>query len=335
MRLYWIDMVKGVCMLCVLFAHCIAYYGIEATWEAFWFHPFYVSAFFFVSGYLFVPKCMSIVTDRWQHIEAGLIKVFYHIVIPTVIFSALVYVPKLLFHGGGANILDFLSATIGGNSFWFTSAIAVAQVLILLAVYLLHIRKESVLFLISCLYAVSGFIISRYDTDVFPWFYKSGMLATLFMALGGLYRQYETMIERLIRPKFIAIGVLVLYVMCIVLFGGEGQIMCGNIQLNYNLMGWIVTFLGILSIVYCSKCSPEFKFVSFIGQNSLVFYFLCGLLPASVSTLALKLVPERNWIILFGIYLAVILLATVLVLIINRYFRFLLDVRLLIKRKLP
>lgn len=161
------------------------------------------------------------------------------------------------------------------------------------------------------------------------------MLATLFMALGGLYRQYETMIERFIRQQFIAIGVLVLYVMCIVLFGGEGQILCGNIQLNYNLMGWIATLLGILSIVYCSKCLPEIKFVSFIGQNSLVFYFLCGLFPASVSTLALKLFPHSNWIILFGIYIAVIALATIFVLIINRYFRFLLDVRLLNKRKLP
>lgn len=335
MRLYWIDTVKGVCMLCVLFAHCIAYYGIEATWEVSWFYPFYVSAFFFVSGYLFVPKCMSIVTDRWQHIKAGLIKVFFHIVIPTIIFSAMVYVPKLLFNGGGVNILDFLFATVGGTSFWFTSAIAVAQVLILLAVCLLRIRSEIVLFLVSILFAAGGFFISRYDAGVFPWFYKSGMLATLFMTLGGLYRQYETKIEGLIRPKIIAIGVLTLYMMCIVLFGEEGQIMCGNIQLNYNLMGWIATFLGIFAVVYCSKCLPEVKFVSFIGQNSLVFYFLCGLLPASVSTLALKLIPERNWFILFGIYVTVVLLATIFVLIINRYFRFLLDVRLLIKRKLP
>lgn len=322
-------------MLCVLFAHCIAYYGIEATWEAFWFQPFYVSAFFFVSGYLFVSKYLNDVTDRWQHIKSGLTKVFFHIVIPTVIFSALLYLPKLFFNGGDANILDFLSATVGGDSFWFTSAIAVAQVLILLSVYLLHIRKEIVLFLGSILFAAGGFIISRYDADVFPWFYKSGMLATLFMALGGLYRQYEAKIERFIRPKFIAIGVLALYVMCIVLFGGEGQILCGNIQLNYNLMGWIATLLGIFAVVYCSKCLPEIKFVSFIGQNSLVFYFLCGLLPASVSTLALKLVPDRNWFVLFGIYIVVILLATVLVLIINRYFRFLLDVRLINKRKLP
>lgn len=329
MRLYWIDMVKGVCMLCVLFAHCIAYYGIDASWEVTWFHPFYVSAFFFVSGYLFVPKYLGDVTDRWLHIKGGLTKVFFHIVIPTIIFSALVYLPKLLFNGGGFNIFDFLSATIGGTSFWFTSAIAVAQVLILLSIYFLHIRNEIVLLLASVLFAAAGFVISHYDSGVFPWFYKSGMLAMLFMAAGGLYRQYETIIERFIRPKFFTIAVLLFYAICIVLFSGEGQIQCGNIQLNYNLMGWIATLLGVFTIVYCSKCVPEIKFISFIGRNSLVFYFLCGLLPASISTLALKLFPDRNWIILFGIYIAVIVLSTAFVLIINKYLRLLLDIRTL------
>lgn len=165
-RLYWIDTVKGVCMLCVLFAHCIAYYGIEATWEVAWFHPFYVSAFFFVSGYLFVSKYLNEVTDRWQHIKDGLTKVFFHIVIPTILFSALVYLPKLLFNGSGLNILDFLSSTIGGASFWFTSAIAVAQVLILLSVYLLRIRSEIFLFIVSVLFAAGGFFVSQYDAGV-------------------------------------------------------------------------------------------------------------------------------------------------------------------------
>ena len=54
-RLHWIDTTKAICIICVYFAHCAAFTTgninlIKAV------SPFYVNAFFFVSGYLLYKK---------------------------------------------------------------------------------------------------------------------------------------------------------------------------------------------------------------------------------------------------------------------------------------
>ena len=59
-RILWLDVVKALCMICVMYAHCESYYSIPVA-EGFTdiFHPFYVSAFYFVSGYLLISSCIS------------------------------------------------------------------------------------------------------------------------------------------------------------------------------------------------------------------------------------------------------------------------------------
>lgn len=58
-HLTWIDCLKGICMICVYLCHSEGYYGIEGDGMGFWVKPFYVNAFFFVSGYLFFSKWLE------------------------------------------------------------------------------------------------------------------------------------------------------------------------------------------------------------------------------------------------------------------------------------
>lgn len=52
----WIDSVKAICMLGVYLLHSEAYYGTGGVSYGYALTPFYVNAFFFVSGYLFLGK---------------------------------------------------------------------------------------------------------------------------------------------------------------------------------------------------------------------------------------------------------------------------------------
>jgi peptidoglycan/LPS O-acetylase OafA/YrhL len=51
-QIYWINTLKAICMISVYVLHSEAYYGARVTYGYF-LYPFYVNAFFFISGYLF------------------------------------------------------------------------------------------------------------------------------------------------------------------------------------------------------------------------------------------------------------------------------------------
>lgn len=57
-RRLWIDIVKAVCMLSVYLCHSEVYSGGKVLMGNL-VHPFYVNAFFFVSGYLFFKKNLN------------------------------------------------------------------------------------------------------------------------------------------------------------------------------------------------------------------------------------------------------------------------------------
>ena len=56
----WINAVKAICMISIYFIHCQSYYGywIPGVVNGL-ITPFYVNAFFFVSGYLLFRKQLS------------------------------------------------------------------------------------------------------------------------------------------------------------------------------------------------------------------------------------------------------------------------------------
>lgn len=56
----WINYVKALSIIGVFFVHCTSYYGLVPSIINHFIHPFYVNAFFFVSGYLFFRKQLSV-----------------------------------------------------------------------------------------------------------------------------------------------------------------------------------------------------------------------------------------------------------------------------------
>ena len=56
----WINALKALCILFVFLRHSENYYGEDLGWFDSIFLPFYVNAFFFVSGYLLFWKQLSV-----------------------------------------------------------------------------------------------------------------------------------------------------------------------------------------------------------------------------------------------------------------------------------
>ena len=190
----WINALKALCILFVFLRHSENYYGEDLGWFDSIFLPFYVNAFFFVSGYLLFWKQLSvprISETRKKYLTGGgrllSLNILFRIVIPSIIFAAIEFFPKKLIKGEAITSSDLLIETVGGCTYWFTSALVVAELLFLL---LLFTRRKNIWF-----YAIIAFVLSALGwwlsvTEFsfiegygsFPWQFKHGLICMCSMA---------------------------------------------------------------------------------------------------------------------------------------------------------
>jgi fucose 4-O-acetylase-like acetyltransferase len=138
----WINAAKAFCVIFVFLRHSENYYGLHLGWFDGLFLTFYVNAFFFVSGYLLFWKQLSVPTidePRNVYVLSGGKKLFlniiYRIVIPSILFSTIEFLPSCLLQGRSIVVGYALYKTIGGGTYWFTSALVVAQLILLMLYY--------------------------------------------------------------------------------------------------------------------------------------------------------------------------------------------------------
>ena len=292
----WINLLKALCMIFVYLDHSEVYYGFNPISYGPLFKPFYVNAFFFISGYLFFRKQLQTVTNYsfvsfWMHLQ----NILFRLIIPTIFFASIIYVPKLLFHSNKLSIVQYVYDVFGGISFWFTSTLVVSQIILLT---LLSLRKKTVLpYLIS---SILLFIISIYlsniDQTPFPWYYKSGLGATLFLTLGGLYQQYEQKIDSKIN---IVSGILLVaaYFSCVLYDIENNSFQYATMNMKYNIQGLILSILGISVVILICKQLPKLRNLEYIGKNSIIFYFFSGAFPASIGLFFQRLFPDKLYIV--------------------------------------
>lgn len=326
----WINTLKAICMFSVYLVHSEIYYGINTISYGYILQPFYVSAFFFVSGYLFFKKNIQTVTNyNWDVFWINIQNIIFRLIIPTIIFASIIYLPKLFFHSKNISITQYLYDVFGGISYWFTSALAVSQIILLC---LLFLRKKTILpYLIS---TIIFFIIAIYlcniDTTPFPWYYKSGLGATFFLTLGGLYQQFEHKINHHIGRIF-SLFLIAIYLICIIYDISNSELKFIITNMKFNISGLIVSILGITSIIIVCKQLPKFKIIEYIGKNSIIFYFFSGALPASIGLVFQKMFPEKTYLITLTVALLSISIGYLLTYVIVNYLSWLTDFRKLKK----
>lgn len=328
-HLTWIDSLKGICMLGVYLGHSEEYYG-SGDGMGFWVRPFYVNAFFFVSGYLFFGKWL----EKSRLLDGGyfeaLKNVLFRLVVPSILFSTLIYLPKKVFHGGEVGVGRYFLDVFGGISYWFTSALAVAQLLLLTVCFVIkkthmrwYVAVSVVFFAVGC--AANHLHTGGTPSDFFPWFYQTGMEYTLVMAMGGVYRRYEDRVKRWHRHALL-LAVPYLAIMGWALLTHEQLHMIGKNGL-FNVLGGVAMVCGVLLVTaFCKKMS-NCSALQWIGRNSIVFYFFSGAYPAFVGTVCSRLFPNMGWAMALPVTAASVALGAVTTYAVMRYVPFLVDLR--------
>lgn len=334
-RYQWVDSVKAVCIILVFYSHCSIFYGMSIPLMRNVIEPFYVNAFFFVSGYLLLWKQLS--SPKIDETRRTFMKpmgggnllinnVLFRIVIPSVIFSLIEFFPKKLLKGGSIGISSILYETVGGGTYWFTSALVVAEVIIVLLL-LTRFQKVWFYFLSSVGFSIIGVMAVKAGSSVLPniWFWKQGMIALLYVAAGGIYWKYERSIDMSMTRWWVLTITAVLY-LYIVLFHYDSLALTTSMG-TLNPAGGVVAILGSILVITVCKVLPSGRVISFIGKNSLGFYFLCGALPMICSMVCKRLPVEPNIAVLVLIWLTTLSIAYGVVAFLNRFLPWAWDLR--------
>lgn len=299
-RYEWADFMKGIMMFLVILYHSEVYYGSGHTWS--WvFEPFFLSGFFFVSGYLFTRDITNV-----QFISK-LKQVFRAIIIPYFIFTIFMALPKILV--GHSNARQILIDIIMMRASWFAIAIAFMQ-LMYASTLNLKPTVTSILITTSASFVLGYVLVVMYrDCPKWlldnPWLNSKdlpnrlpaclnlALVQSPFFALGILFKHFEHRIpKQAINSNTALVISILLYTILYVLIDHKyiGSSMCVAMnQYNNILLIFAIGIIGIWALMCISHKIQIVKTINYIGKYSLLFYFLNGGVLTVVSPIMKKI----------------------------------------------
>lgn len=331
----WINAVRAICIISVFFVHSENYYYYSIGALNNYIYPFYVNAFFFISGYLLFRKQLSpsiIDEKRAEYLSGGggtlITNSFFRIVIPSILFSVIEYIPKKIIRSNDIDINDLLWETIGGRTYWFTSALVVAQIILLL-MFTSRCRKIWIYWLLSLFLMIVSWYMSVNNINFLGlpkdlWQFKHGILAIGFITAGGLYWKYEELLKTLM-SKPIVIVMLICYLTIFYIYSDKIHVLVSLLDVNWT--GYIAGCFASILLIEISKYLPVIKLLSFIGQNSISFYFMSGALPITLSVLLNRMIGAPTLFGLIVVWLMSLIIAFMVSLFINKYIPWVFDIR--------
>lgn len=305
-------------MIIIFYRHTESYENIPGLLENTT-AMYYVNAFFVTSGYLHFKKYLSQDVKISDELKNILFKLF----IPVIIFSAVQYIPKtLVFHNQDFSLLSMTAAVLGGTASWFVAALISAKILLIL-MFVIFRKRFHYYFITSIILAALSCYLTQLDSNPFPWFYKSGMAATLFITFGGAIYYYDLLSKRRQSVTLLISGIIL-----IIWSLTDFSAMAALRSCKINLWGTAVSFASCYLSIQTARLIPQNRILDFIGKNSILFYFFCNSVPAALCTAA------RKFFGISGNYNAAILITalslattSILIVFIRRFAPFLLDLR--------
>ena len=313
-RKIWIDLVRGFCMLAILVHHTEMYYVGEAIIDYRFFVDNALCTFFFISGYLFYKETPF-------NLKYKLLSILKTIIIPYFIFMSVIALPKALAHGKFVSVSDSILSIVLGQQSWFITALATAEIVFSILLYLS--KQYKWVLPIGVLISFIGIILLTGNEQMLAhnyWNIMDGLLAISFLYIGYLYHQKENVINRF--PLYLYIIPFILFFISKWVIV-EYKVYCylGPVDIDNYPVFIVDNVLAILLITRLCKLLPDMKPISWMGSHVIVYYFLCGGVPLTLSVLANKIGFSYygNYLQVIVVLIAVYLMITLLTWFIYKY----------------
>lgn len=301
MRFHWIDSLKGIGIMLVVFAH----HHLPTALETY-IYSFHMPLFFFISGFLFE-------FEKYAKSFANFVKVkFKSLIVPYFFFAVLtclfyflmdaVYQPDFVniefFEAGPlhgiCSILYALGPMISYNQpLWFLTCLFVTELFFYGFAKKFYGNPRKLALLLTAA-GVIGYLYSMYVPFRLPWNADVALSAVVFYGAGNLYRKFTSSGEKSIaelgtdssleaRKRFYPVkhffsklfpGVFILlnllYLVYLMEFPMTSKVDMNNLKYGSFFSFYLLAFSGIFACFYLSKKMGSSKVLEYYGRNSLI-----------------------------------------------------------------
>lgn len=271
---------RGLFMFMVYYYHAEVFYGNQHSISWF-FQPFFLTGFFFISGYLF--------TSDWNKItiKSKLKQATRSILIPYMSFTVVTQIPRVLLMHYDWKIVA--SDIILLRASWFITALVVVQ---LLYTCVLKLSKKVGMFLVfTCIFSFIGYcfiLLFRENPDwlshftspmqpgLLPFCINHAFVATPFFAAGMLYRKYQS-VYRIPSKLKLGIPMLAMYFILIIAdkyLGIGTSIGFASCSMHNPLLLLFYFAVSMTSFIAIGQVVNKIPALNYIGKFSLWYYMI-------------------------------------------------------------
>ena len=234
---------------------------------------------------------------------------------------SVIALPKALAHGKFVSVSDSILSIVLGQQSWFITALATAEIIFSILLYLS--KQYKCVLPIGVLTSLIGIIFLTGNEQMLAhnyWNIMDGLLAISFLYIGYLYHQKENIINSF--PLYLYIIPFILFFISKWMIV-EYEVYCylGPVDIDNYPVFIIDNILAILLITRLCKLLPDMKPISWMGSHVIVYYFLCGGVPLTLSVLANRIgfSYHGNYLQVIVVLIAVYLMITLLTWFIYKY----------------
>lgn len=320
-RLSWIDVLKGLGMVLVMFAHASLPDAIRK-----YIYTFHLPLFFCISGYLFSLRKY----DTFIQFVKAKSKT---LLVPYLAFSLFNYLFYLLFSRFANTVAEnplkpfwgiFVGVrgtewTICNGTLWFVLALFISEILLYLIIKLTKDDNRKIS-LILILFSVLGYCYNVFIGIKLLWNIDVSLVAVTFVGMGYLIKKLD-----LINKVDNYINVIIFMVLNLVFGTLNTEInMFSGIYGNY-IYFYLASITGTIGMILICKKVKSSKILEFIGQNTFVYLAIHQYVVYSVlKKITGRFITNNSGISLIIIAIGYVLFTVVIlyvpIKIINRYF---------------
>lgn len=291
LRIQWLDICKGILIFNVILSH-----SYPPTLYRQFFTPFFLTMFFFASGYTFSAK--STFKEFIVNKIKRLLIPFFLLGLSRVLMSYVIERGSLMQRLKGF----VLQISCRYDELWFVSCLFTSSLLFYLIITLCRRQKrfpeDRLVLIISSIISILGLADMCIWKIKFVWELETACMMLFYMALGYWYRRYETGNLHCLEKATWAIPLAILYV-CIVLFF-RNDVDIHKQTFEFPIPFVLLSLIVIPPIIYISKMlchSCLQRTLAFLGTNTLFYYAYAGIIRVLFYSGCSYLGISNEWIL--------------------------------------
>lgn len=268
-RIEWIDMARGILFIFVIICHS----RLAPFWLKYIYEPFFLTGFFFLSGYLYKEKSYI---EKFKSIFNGLL-------IPFLFYSIIGGAISLAQSKQLMIALRSISENLyGGDMIWFIPCLILVEISYVFLKFLFRKNGNIFILVISMLgfWATTNFGFSHGF-----WCWETALFGLCFYAFGDICKKFISKTVTGRRDITVSIALIFIYIVLCLVLGCLGLLNNIDIHLNHyehRIVFLCIASIGCYSFIRYVRLLPICSWLEEFGKYTLFLFPFHGLILRNV-----------------------------------------------------